>query len=136
MTNLDKLLKKIEKNYETGDKTETREYSIGGETYEVRTMTRKEKSEFLYSMKAQKDMAVGEVVKMMIKPIYKSFNLAQLATKAKDAGYIKSYYDVVEMLFEPEEIIEITGFLFELNKLSSDDVINEVEDIKKQSSRI
>ena len=132
MTNLDKLLKKIEKNYETGDKTETREYSIGGETYEVRTMTRKEKSEFLYSMKAQKDMAVGEVVKMMIKPIYKSFNLAQLATKAKDAGYIKSYYDVVEMLFEPEEIIEITGFLFELNKLSSDDVINEVEDIKKQ----
>lgn len=132
MTNLDKLLKKIEKNYETSETTTTKEFTIGGETYEVRTMTRKEKSEFLYSMKAQKDMAVGEVVKMMIKPIYKSFNLAQLATKAKDAGYIKSYYDVVEMLFEPEEIIEITGFLFELNKLSSDDVINEVEDIKKQ----
>ena len=122
MTNLDKLLKKIEKNYETGDKTETREYSIGGETYEVRTMTRKEKSEFLYSMKAQKDMAVGEVVKMMIKPIYKSFNLAQLATKAKDAGYIKSYYDV----------IEITGFLFEINNLTSDTLVEEIDDIKKQ----
>ena len=53
MTNLDKLLKKIEKNYETSEATTTKEFTIGGETYEVRTMTRKEKSEFLYSMKAQ-----------------------------------------------------------------------------------
>lgn len=131
-TNLDKLLRKIETNYEKGDKTETREYSIGGETYEVRTMTRKEKSEFLYSMQAKKDMAVGEVVKMMIKPIYKSFGLSQLATKAKDAGYIKNFYDVVEMLFEPEEIMEITGFLFEINNLTSDTLVEEIDDIKKQ----
>lgn len=132
MTNLDKLLKKVEKNYETAEKTETKEFTIGGETYEVRTMTRKEKSEFLYSMKAQKDMDVGEIVKMMIKPIYKTFNLSALATRSKEMGYIKSYYDVVEMLFEPEEIIEITGFLFEMNKLSAETVIDEVEDIKKQ----
>ena len=131
MTNLDKLLKKIEKNYETSEKTTTKEYTVGGETYEVRTMTRKEKSEFLYSLKAQKDMEVGEIVKMMIKPIYKTFNLSQLATRAKESGYIKSYYDVVEMLFEPEEIIEITGFLFEMNKLSAETVNQEVEDIKK-----
>lgn len=131
-TNLDKLLKKVEKNYETSENTEVREYSIGGETYEVRTMTRKEKSDFLYSMKANKDMEVGDIAKMMIKPIYKCFQLSQLATKAKDAGYIKSYYDIVEMLFEPEEIIEITGYLFEINKLSTDTVIDEINDIKKQ----
>lgn len=131
VTTLDKLLKKVEKNYEESEKTATREYTIGGNTYEVRTMTRKEKSEFLYSMKAQKDMAVGEIVKLMIKPIYKTFGLSELATKSKEAGFIKSYYDIVETLFEPEEIIEITGYLFELNNLTSDVVIDEVEDIKK-----
>lgn len=136
-TNLDKLLRKVEKNYETGDKTETREYSIGGETYEVRTMTRKEKSAFLYNMRAKKDMALGEVISALIKPVYNCFGLSQLAVKAKEAGYIKNYYDVVEMLFEPEELMEIAGFLFEFNHIIdkkdiSDPMLEEIHEIKKQ----
>ena len=117
-------------------KTETVKYTIGGEEYDVRTMTRKEKADFVYSMKAKKDMLTGDIAKMMIKPIYNCFGLKDLAVKAKDAGFIKAYYDVVEMLFEPDEILEITGFIFEINKLSSDDVTEELESIKKYLMRM
>jgi hypothetical protein len=133
MANLDKLLRKIEKNYENNEQTETNEYTIGGETYEVRTMTRKEKSELMYSIKAQEGgYKIGDLIKLMIKPIYNCFNLKELAVKAKDAGYIKSYYDVVEMLFEPMELMEITSYLFDTNGINTDKVaLEELEDIKK-----
>jgi hypothetical protein len=133
MANLDKLLRKIEKNYENNEQTETNEYTIGGETYEVRTMTRKEKSELMYSIKAQEGgYKIGDLIKLMIKPIYNCFNLKDLAVKAKDAGYIKSYYDVVEMLFEPMELMEITSYLFDTNGINTDKVaLEELEDIKK-----
>jgi hypothetical protein len=133
MANLDKLLRKIEKNYENNEQTETNEYTIGGETYEVRTMTRKEKSELMYSIKAQEGgYKIGDLIKLMIKPIYNCFNLKELAVKAKDTGYIKSYYDVVEMLFEPMELMEITSYLFDTNGINTDKVaLEELEDIKK-----
>ena len=133
MANLDKLLRKIEKNYENNEQTETNEYTIGGETYEVRTMTRKEKSELMYSIKAQEGgYKIGDLIKLMIKPSYNCFNLKELAVKAKDAGYIKSYYDVVEMLFEPMELMEIISYLFDTNGINTDKVaLEELEDIKK-----
>lgn len=132
MANLDKLLKKIEKNYETNESTETHKYTIGGETYDVRTMTRKEKSELMYSLETKQDYKTGDLIKLMIKPIYYSFGLKDLAVKAKDAGYIKTYYDVVEMLFEPEELFEITAYIFEINNLANDKTaVEEIEDIKK-----
>lgn len=133
MANLDKLLRKIEKVYENNEQTEFKEYKIGGEIYEVRTMTRKEKSEILYSLKAaQGGYNVGDLVKLMIKPIYNCFNLKDLAVKAKDAGYIKNYYDVVEMVFEPVELLEIVDFMFKSNGLDlTNAAMEEITDIKK-----
>lgn len=131
MANLDKLLRKIEKNTETDAKPEITEFKIGDETFEVRKLTRKEKSELMYSLEVGKSTKTGDLVKMMIKPIYNCFNLKDLAVKAKDAGYIKSYYDVVEMLFEPEEIFEIISYIFEINNLANEKDLEAVEDLKK-----
>ena len=131
IVNLDKLIKKVEKNYDTQEQPETTEFTIGGETYEVRKMTRREKQELFYSMKTKKEMTAGEIVKPMIKIIYNTFGLSQLAVKAKEAGFIKSYYDIVEMLFEPEEILEIVAFLFELNNVSENTIEEAIEEAKK-----
>ena len=133
MANLDKLLRKIEKNKETENETKSFPFKIAGETFEVKTMTRKEKRDFIYAQEASSgSMTAGDIVKKMKPFIYRALDLAQLATKAKDAGYIKSYYDVVEALFEPNEILEILGFIMEINGIASENVSEEIEDIKKQ----
>ena len=101
MANLDKLLRKIEKNKETENETKTYPLEIAGEKFDVRTMTRKERRDFIYSQDANSDtLKADDLVKKMKPFIYKALNLAPLAEKAKDAGYIKSYYDVIEELFE------------------------------------
>ena len=58
-------------------------------------------------------MTAGDIVKKMKRFIYNSLNLKELAVKAKDAGLIVAYYDVIEALFEPEQIIEIIAFITE-----------------------
>lgn len=131
MANLDKLLRKIEQNTEIDKEPERVEYKIADETFEVRKLTRREKSELMYSLEVGKSPKAGDLVKLMIKPIYNCFNLKDLAVKAKDAGYIKTYYDVVEMLFEPEEIFEIIGFIFDINNLANIQDLEAVEDLKK-----
>jgi len=133
MANLDKLLKQIEKNKETENETTTHQLIIAGETFDVKTMTRKEKRDFIYTQETNaKNMTAGDIVKKMKPFVYRALDLAQLATRAKDAGYINSYYDVVEALFEPEQIIEIIGFITEINGISEKDVEKEIEEIKKQ----
>ena len=133
MQNLDKLLRKIEKNQENKDKTETKQLTIAGEAYEIRTFTRQEKREFIYAQDTNtKNMTAGDVVKKMKPLIYKVMNLSELATKAKDEGYIKSYYDVVEALFEPEQILEIIGFITEINNIGGVDAKEELDELKKQ----
>lgn len=133
MTNLDKLLRKIEQNKETENETKTFPLEIAGEKFEVRTMTRKEKREFIYAQEAgTANMTAGDIVKRMKPFVYKALDLAPLATKAKDEGLIKSYYDVVEALFEPEQILEIISFITTINGITSENVNEEIEDIKKQ----
>lgn len=133
MANLDKLLKQIEKNKETENEVKTYPLTIAGETFEVTTMTRKEKRDFIYAQETNaKNMTAGYIVKKMKPFVYRALNLAPLATRAKDAGYISSYYDVVEALFEPEQIIEIIGFITDINGISEKDVEGEIEEIKKQ----
>lgn len=133
MANLDKLLRKIEKNTETENEIKTYPLKIAGETFDVKTMTRKEKRDFIYALDAgSAKMSAGDLVKKMKPAIYKALDLSQLATKAKDAGYIKSYYDVVEALFEPTEILEILDFMMEINNISGDEVEGDIEEIKKQ----
>ena len=132
MANLDKLLRKIEKNKETENETKPYPLEIAGETFDVRTMTRKERQDFIYAQDANSaKMSAGDLVKKMKPFIYKSLDMAQLATRAKDAGYIKSYYDVVEALFEPNELLEIINFIIEINNITGEDVKGDIEEIKK-----
>ena len=132
MANLDKLLRKIEKNKETENETKTFPLTIAGETFDVRTMTRKERQDFIYAQDANSgNMTAGDLIKKMKPFIYKSLDMAQLATRAKDAGYIKSYYDVVEALFEPAELLEIINFIIEINNITGEDVKGDIEEIKK-----
>lgn len=132
MANLDKLLRKIEKNKETENETKTYPLEIAGETFDVRTMTRKERRDFIYSQDANSStLKADDLVKKMKPFIYKALNLAPLAEKAKDAGYIKSYYDVVEELFEPTEIFEIIAFIMKINNVTGEEPKEELEEIKK-----
>lgn len=133
MANLDKLLRKIEKNKETENEVKTFPLTIAGETFDVKTMTRKEKREFIYTQETNvSKMTAGDIVKKKKPFIYKALDLSQLAVKAKDAGLITSYYDVVEALFEPDEILEILAFIMEINNISSKEVEGEIEEIKKR----
>ena len=129
--NLDKLLKKIEINYNEAEKQEKHALVIGGESYEVLTMTRAEKSKFMYSysMSTENKQKLGDMIEWARPFIYRSL---QLAERAKTAGYIKKYYDVIDMLFEPSEIMEIIAFLIEINKIGAGSVEENVEYIKKQ----
>lgn len=133
MANLDKLLRKLEQNKENAEKTTTHKLTVAGETFEVRTLTEKERREFMYIQQAGKtSFTVGEIVKMMKPFIYKSFTeLPALATKAKDSGLIKSYYDIVEELFSADELIDIANFIAETNKLFEMNVNKDIEEIKK-----
>lgn len=129
--NLDKLLKKVEKNSLNAEVQKTIPFKVGGEEFEVLTMTRKEKQNFIYSRSTTKaDMTVGEAIKWAKPYIYKSLQLQQLAEKAIDAGYIRSNYDIVEMLFEPDELAEIIGFIIEINNIGETQK-EAYDDIKK-----
>lgn len=132
MANLDKLLRKIEQNKDTENDIKTFPLTIAGEKFDVKTMTRKEKRDFIYAQEAGgANMTAGDIVKKMKPFVYKALDLAPLATKAKDEGLIKSYYDVVEALFEPEQILEIISFITTINGITSENVNEEIEDIKK-----
>lgn len=133
MANLDKLLKRIEKNKETAEEIKTFPLTIAGETFEVKTMTRREKREFFYAQEAGKtNFTAGDLIKKMKPFIYKALDLKELAVKAKEQELITSYYDVVEALFEPDEILEIINFIVEINNISATNAESELEDIKKQ----
>lgn len=133
MANLDKLLKKIEKNKETAEEIKTFPLTIAGETFEVKTMTRKEKREFFYAQEAGKtNFTAGDLIKKMKPFIYRALELKELAVKAKEQELITSYYDVVEALFEPDEILEIINFIVEINNISATNAESELDNIKKQ----
>ena len=132
MANLDKLLKKIEKNKETENDVKVHQLTIGDDTFDVKTMTRREKREFIYAQEAGKaNMTAGDIIKKMKPFVYKALDLKELAVKAKDAGFINTYHDVVEALFEPEQIIEIIAFITEINNISEKDITEDIEETKK-----
>ena len=78
------------------------------------------------------NLKIGDVVKQSIPFIYNSLNLAQLAERAKQDKLIVKYYDIVELLFEPDEIIQIIAFMTEINGISEKQADEDVEAIKKQ----
>lgn len=131
MANLDRLLRKIEKNKETENEVKTYPLEIGGEKFEVKTMTRKQRRDFVYAQDANQNLKADEMVKRMKPFIYSALDLAPLAERAKAEGHISSYYDVIEALFEPTEIFEIIAFIIKINNITGDEALEELENIKK-----
>lgn len=119
MENLEKLLKKIEFNYHNKDKKETAEFKINDETYNVLLLNRSEKANLIFSRQNGDFNNLKEIYEWLKPVIYKSFQLKEAAVEAKERGFIKSYYDVVDMLFEPPDIIKIIEFLLKANNLQN-----------------
>lgn len=119
MENLEKLLKKIEFNYHNKDKKETAEFKINDETYNVLLLNRSEKANLIFSKQNGEFNNLKEIYEWLKPVIYKSFQLKEAAVEAKERGFIKSYYDVVDMLFEPPDIIKIIEFLLKANNLQN-----------------
>lgn len=119
MENLEKLLKKIEFNYHNKDKKETAEFKINDETYSVLLLNRSEKANLIFSRQNGDFNNLKEIYEWLKPVIYKSFQLKEAAVEAKERGFIKSYYDVVDMLFEPPDIIKIIEFLLKANNLQN-----------------
>lgn len=119
MENLEKLLKKIEFNYHNKDKKEAAEFKINDETYNVLLLNRSEKANLIFSRQNGDFNNLKEIYEWLKPVIYKSFQLKEAAVEAKERGFIKSYYDVVDMLFEPLDIIKIIEFLLKANNLQN-----------------
>lgn len=119
MENIEKLLKKIEFNYHNKDKKETAEFKINDETYNVLLLNRSEKANLIFSRQNGEFNNLKEIYEWLKPVIYKSFQLKEAAVEAKERGFIKSYYDVVDMLFEPPDIIKIIEFLLKANNLQN-----------------
>lgn len=119
MENIEKLLKKIEFNYHNKDKKETAEFKINDETYNVLLLNRSEKANLIFSRQNGDFNNLKEIYEWLKPVIYKSFQLKEAAVEAKERGFIKSYYDVVDMLFEPPDIIKIIEFLLKANNLQN-----------------
>ena len=129
MKNLEQLLKKVEKNYTDKNKREKVDFNLNGEIYEVLTLTRDEKFNLMFSK--NKDFKTLKDIYDWVKPfIYKSFQLKDLALKAKEEGYINTYLEVVDMLFEADNIPLIIGYLFEINNLHA--FKNEALELQKK----
>ncbi len=130
MTGLQELLKTVEKNYEDRNKRETAELEVGGKTFEVVLLTRAEKLDLYFSKKSE-EVTFKSIYNWLKPVIYKCLQLKDLAVKAKEAGYIKNYYDVIEMLFSPCEIQEIIYFILQKNEMGFV-AREEIEAQKKQ----
>ena len=129
MENLEQLLKMVEKNFTEKDKREKFEYEYKNNVFEVLTMTRKEKMDFVFSFHDDKKNAAA-FYEWMKPCIYKSFQLKELAIKAKEEGYIKTYYEIVDFLFDPEDMTKIMKFIVKINNMSN--FSNEVNDFQKK----
>ena len=119
MENIEKLLKKIEFNYHNKDKKETAEFKINDETYNVLLLNRSEKANLIFSRQNGEFNNLKEIYEWLKPVIYKSFQLKEAAVEAKERGFIKSYYDVVDMLFFFSYIIKIIEFLLKANNLQN-----------------
>lgn len=131
--NLERLLQKIERNKQSENEQKTFPLTVGDETYEIKTLTRAKKREFLYMNEIGRgNLTIGDFVKKSIPYIYQSVvGLKELAQKAKFNNLIVKYHDVVEYLFEPDEIIQIVAFMTEINNISPKQVEEDVEQLKK-----
>ena len=111
-----KFLKRIERNFLNKDKRTEVDFHLKGEVYKVLLLNRRDKRD-LVLRKEYKAKTTGDMYEWLKPYIYKSFNLKELALKALDEGYIQTHLEVIEMLFEPEDIPEIIDFMIQANNL-------------------
>ncbi len=132
MENIEILLKKIEENYQNRNKKEKTTLKIKDSIFEVEGLTRSEKLDLMFSLKAVERNSFGEIYEWMKPVIYKALNLKNVALKAKENGYIKTYYEVIEMLFEPDDILKIIEFIIEQNNLNPKSIFQEEVEFQKK----
>ena len=132
MKNVENLLNQIEANYLSKNKKEKFSLEIKNEIFEVEGLTRSEKLDLMFSLKTSEKGNFGEIYEWMKPVIYKSLKLKDVALKAKENGYIKTYLEVIEMLFEPEDILKIMEFIIEKNNLNPKAVFKEKVEFQKK----
>ena len=94
MQNLENILKKVEENYHAKDKKEKTEFNLKGETYEVILLNRLEKADLIFSKQNGNFKNLKEIYEWLKPVIYKSFQLKEAVIKAKEKGFITSYYEI------------------------------------------
>ena len=133
---LESYLKRIEENKANAEKTEKKTVFLPdlGEDFEFRTMTRAEKRDLKFNLnfniKCANDVFSNKAVR---KIIYDCADLAPLADEAKRQGKIKTFYDVIDMFFSPDDLITLWGAFLEENDLgkgSLQEEKKEVDDLK------
>lgn len=131
MENIEKLLKKVEKNYSIKNKRETTQFDVGGETYEVLLPTRGEVAAIIFSKKIKGNETLKDLYDWLKPHIYKMFQLKELAVASIEAGFIKTHYEIIDTLFNADEIAKIIAFIME--KINPNDFLDkEIEFQKKQ----
>lgn len=127
MKSLDEYLKKLEEKNKAPEQTYTIHIDSLDDDMEIRTLTHSEKKDLIYSEKIKKETIGDMLTPVMIKTIYNCMNLNALAVAAKEKGLIKSYYDIVEHLFEPDDLAEIILKIYEINGLSKPNALQKAE---------
>ena len=130
---LDKYLKVVMQNKQ---ENETHQRSVFlpdmKEEFSFRTLTPAEVREVTFSLpydtKCFADIYKNKVFK---RTIYNACDLATLATKAKEQGLISSYYDIIDYLFSPNDVLELWLAIMKENKIGGNAATDEqVEELK------
>lgn len=133
MSKLEAYLKKIEENKANAEKTEKKSVFLPdlNEDFEFRTMTRSEKRDLKFNLgfeiKCMQDVFSNPKVR---KIIYDCCELAQIADEAKKKGLIKSYYDIIDMLFSPDDLIELWSAILDANDLDKASAQKQIQEEK------
>lgn len=128
--NLDNLLKEIEKKSENAQVQEKHSFRIKNEDFEVLSFTPRRRDEFVLDISACAS-DLKRQINVVIPYIYEAFQLQELAVRAKENGLIDRYYDIVKKLFNTEEILSATAFLYKINNVWGTGVEGSVDEIKK-----
>ena len=127
---LDKYLKVVMQNKQ---ENETHQCSVFlpdmKEEFTFRTLTPAEVREVTFSLpyntKCFADIYKSKVFK---KTIYNACDLAPLALKAKEQGLISSYYDIIDYLFSPNDVLELWLAIMNENKIGA--AVSEDDELK------
>ena len=101
-------------------------------------MTKKEKREYLFSKPVKSThYLLGDLISGCQKYIYDCFNLAPYAEKAREAKQIVKYYDVVDLLFDTQDLMAMFPALLDASglwgnkQLNTETIDEDIEQVKK-----